>query len=335
MNHIPIEKQGVTTKIMQIFNFIVNEIESDKLQKNTQLPSITVFSKQHGVSRDTVEKAYKKLIQEGYVKAVKGKGNYILEKKDKRTRILLLFNKLSSYKKIIYDAFLDTLGDNVRVDLHIHHYNPTVLEEIIKENLGSYHHYVVMPHFLHGVQEKDYMPILMSIPSDKLLLLDKNLKLATPHKAVYQDFKFDIYEALNSVTNLMVRYEGIIVVFPQHSQHPVELNEGVMKFCLETNKQFSVITATTKETIRPRTVYVVLTESDLAVLIKQCRELKYQPGKDIGILSFNETVLKELLDITVVTTDFEAMGRNAAQLILENRCEQIKNPFYLIQRSSI
>lgn len=333
--NISIEKQGATTKIIQIFHFIVSEIESGKLQESTQLPSITLFSKQHGVSRDTVEKAYKKLVHEGYVKAVKGKGNFVLEKKDKRIRILLIFNKLSSYKKIVYDAFLNTLGDGVRVDLHIHHYNPTVLEEIIKENLGSYHHYVVMPHFFHDVQEKDYMPLLMSMPSDKLLLLDKKLNLTLPHKAVYQDFKFDIYEALNSVTSFMMKYEGIIVVFPQHSQHPLELNEGVMKFCLETNKQFSVITATTKEAIRPRTVYVVLTESDLALLIKQCRKLGYQPGKDIGILSFNETALKELLDITVVTTDFEAMGRNAAQLILENRYEQIKNPFYLIQRSSI
>ncbi|HTN20221.1 MAG TPA: GntR family transcriptional regulator [Pelobium sp.] len=335
MELIFIDKQSSTTKVMQIFNFIVEEIESERLKRDTQLPSITIFSKRNAVSRDTVEKAYKKLIKEGYVKAVKGKGNFILEKRDKRTKILLLFNKLSSYKKIIYDAFLDTLGDNVRVDLHIHHYSPAVLEEIITENLDSYHHYVVMPHFFHGIQKKDYMPILMSIPSDKLLLLDKHLELTIPHKAVYQNFKFDIYDALRSVLDLIAKYDGIIVVFPQHSQHPVELTEGVMTFCLETNKQFSVITATTKENIHLRTMYVVLTESDLAVLIKQCRELEYQPGKEIGILSFNETALKELLDITVVTTDFEQMGRSAAQLILENRYEQIRNPFCLIQRSSV
>lgn len=335
MEQIAIINESAITKVMQIFNFIVSEIESGQIPFNTQLPSITVFSKKHGVSRDTVEKAYKKLIQEGYVKAVKGRGNFVLDKRDKRIKILLLFNKLSSYKKIIYEAFLETLGDNVRVDLHIHHYSPVVLEEIIRENLDSYHYYVIMPHFYHYVDERVYIPLLESIPSEKLLILDKKINLNFSHKAVYQDFKLDIYDALHGASLLTTKYDNIIVVFPKHSQHPLELIEGVMKYCQEFNKHFSIINQTEKESINPSSAYIVLTEFDLAILIKQCRELNYKLGQEIGILSFNETVLKELLDITVVSTDFKEMGKSAADLILNNSNEEIRNPFYLIQRSSL
>jgi single-stranded DNA-specific DHH superfamily exonuclease len=58
-------------------------------------------------------------------------------------------------------------------------------------------------------------------------------------------------------------------------------------------------------------------------------------GVDVGIISFNETVLKELLDITVITTDFELMGKNAGELILNPTCKQIKNPFKMIKINSL
>lgn len=335
MGKLLIVDESATTKVMQIFNFIVSEINDDNIKFNTQLLSITVFSKMHNVSRDTVEKAYKKLVHEGYVKAIKGIGNFVLDKRDKRTKVLLLFNKLSSYKKIIYYAFLETLGENVRVDLHIHHYSSVGLEEIIRENLGNYHYYAVMPHFFHGVDEGTYLPVLKSIPSERLLILDKKINLDFPHKSVFQDFKLDIYDALHSSSSLTTKYDNIIVVFPKHSHHPTELNEGVKKYCCENNKQFAVISETEKKMICPGSAYIVLTESDLAILIKQCRELNYELGKDIGILSFNETVFKELLDITVVTTDFEEMGKSAAKLIINNHNAQIRNPFYLIKRSSL
>lgn len=85
----------------------------------------------------------------------------------------------------------------------------------------------------------------------------------------------------------------------------------------------------------PGTLYILLTESDLAFLYKKIKESTFRLGKDIGILSFNETVLKELLDITVVTTDFEEMGRSAAQLVLTGQTLQKRNPITFIRRKSL
>jgi len=73
----------------------------------------------------------------------------------------------------------------------------------------------------------------------------------------------------------------------------------------------------------------------LGDLIKKVRLLRSQMGNDIGIISFNETVFKELLDITVITTDFEEMGDTAATLILRKDFRQVRNSFHLIKRLSL
>lgn len=336
MKQITIIRDNSISKISQIVNSIITEIEKGTFGRNEKLPSIISFSKASKLSKDTVEKAYKELIGRGYIRAVKGQGNYVIGKSDKLLKILLIFNKLSSYKKIIYDSFLSQLADKARVSLYVHYYNPKVLEEIIDENLGHYHYYVVMPHFFHKADEEEYTRVLEKIPFSQLVLLDKEIpKLRSKVRGVYQNFKEDIYYALKTMELDMLRYKRLIVIFPQYSNHPLELNEGVMTFCIEAGKQFSVVSNINDGILEKHTVYISLTESDLATLIKKSRVQKFTLGKEIGVLSFNETVFKELLDITVITTDFEKMGISAAKLILDNNHSQMNNPFYVIKRSSV
>ncbi|MFN3382439.1 MAG: transcriptional regulator, partial [Runella zeae] len=60
-------------------------------------------------------------------------------------------------------------------------------------------------------------------------------------------------------------------------------------------------------------------------------------GKDVGIISYNETPLKKIIleGITTISADFELMGQKTAQLIQENLKEQIYVPFYLKLRASL
>jgi DNA-binding LacI/PurR family transcriptional regulator len=75
----------------------------------------------------------------------------------------------------------------------------------------------------------------------------------------------------------------------------------------------------------------------LVNLIKICQSVKLRPGKDICIIAYNETPLKEILvdGITVISTDHYRMGEMVARLILENRKEKIKIPFKPIKRGSL
>ena len=84
-------------------------------------------------------------------------------------------------------------------------------------------------------------------------------------------------------------------------------------------------------------VFIVIEEVDLANLIKICLSKKLKIGKDVGIISYNETPLKEVIldGITVISTDHIKMGETAAELILTNSKANIKNPFVLIRRKSL
>jgi DNA-binding transcriptional regulator YhcF (GntR family) len=336
MFRIKINTNNKHSKVQQIVQAIAAQIEKGKLVKDDQLPSINEFNEQYGVARDTVEKAYKELKEQGYITSVAAKGYFVVGRRDQRIKVLLIFNKLSSYKKIVYDTILDTLGEKARVDLQIHHYNPRLLKEIIENNQGAYHYYVVMPHFFQDAEREECLSVLRMIPEGELILLDKNIVgLEGTPRSVYQDFKWDVYHALKEAVDLLHKYERLVLVFPKYNHHPTGITEGVLQFCLEKMKGFSVIHDVADEVLKMGTTYIVVTESDLALLIKKIRWSDYQLGKDIGIISFNETVFKELLDITVITTDFEAMGRSAAQLMLSGEVKQNKNPFKLIRRSSL
>ncbi len=329
----PVDK---VPKYKQIVQSVIADIEKGVLRKNDQLPSISELSEEYYLARDTVEKAYRDLKERGYITSVQGKGYYVIGSGGNKLKILLVFNKLSSYKKIIYYAFLNTLGERAKVDLHIHHYNALLFREIIEDNLGHYNYYVIMPHFFHQTDRVDFLKIIKSIPPEELVLLDKDLpELQSNHLAVYQDFEKDIYHALESAEDLLQKYRKMVLIFPSDGNYPYDIVKGFRQFCLLHDKEYSIIENAYDEILRPGTAYIAVEEHDLAELIKKVRQSSFSAGREIGIISFNETTLKELLSITVITTDFEAMGRTAASLLLDQKHIKLKNPFKMIRRDSL
>ncbi len=332
---ITINPNSTLSKHAQISEIMRADIEAGRLQVGAQLPSINQFSKSHGVARDTIEKAYNLLKKRGYIQGVPGKGNYVAGGHEKSLKILMVLNKMSSYKKEVYESFIETLGENAKVDLQIHHYNINLFKEIVNESKGKYHYYVVMPHFFHETPQDEYVKILNEIPSSALVVLDKEVILDRKVINVFQDFEKDILDALMLKSELFEKYKGITLVFPKESHHPMGIINGIESFCLAKNKQFKLVADATKILPTRGIAYVTLTEDELATLVKKIRNTDLQLGKDIGILSFNETVLKELLGITVVSTNFSAMGITAAEMILTKNILRVKNEFSFIKRESL
>lgn len=336
MYKLQLNPNDKTPKYKQIVRSIITDIERTVLKKNEQLPSISELSEEYYLARDTVEKAYRELKEQGHITAVQGKGFYINGKEHSKMRILLIFNKLSSYKKLIYYAFLKVLGDKATVDLQIHHYNARIFEEIIETNLGKYNYYVIMPHFFPETDKALALKTIEKIPSEELIFLDKDLpEYQKPILSVYQDFENDIFDALESANELLEKYQRMVLIFPSDGNYPKEIVKGFRFFCINSHKEYTIKENAFDEILQPKTAYVVVEETDLAELIKKNRQTNYEIGRDIGIVSFNETTLKELLEITVITTDFETMGRTAAALLLDKKQIKIKNPFYIIRRKSL
>jgi DNA-binding transcriptional regulator YhcF (GntR family) len=329
----PLDK---TPKYKQIVQSVIMDIERGVLKNGDQLPSISELSIEHYLARDTVEKAYRELRERGFITSVQGKGYYVQADNTNKLKILLVFNKLSSYKKEIYYAFLEALGDHATVDLQIHHYNVHLFQEIIEKSLGKYNYYVVMPHFTLDADKNLYRSILNTIPAHELVLLDKDLpELTQECLRVFQDFDKDIFNALVNTQDLLAKYSRLVLILPSDANHPEELPWGFRSFCLSRNKEFSVVENAKNEVLIEGTAYVVIRETDLVELVKKIRQTSFLLGREIGIISFNETPLKELLNMTVITTDFVAMGRTAATLLLEKQRVKVNNPFYTIRRGSL
>jgi len=336
MYKLQLNPNDKTPKYKQIVRSIITDIERVVLKKNDQLPSISELSEEYYLARDTVEKAYRELKEQGFITAVQGKGFYINGKEHNKMRILLIFNKLSSYKKLIYYAFLKVLGDKASVDLQIHHYNARIFDEIIEKSLGKYNYYVIMPHFFPETEKPAALKTIEKIPAEELVILDKDLPdYQKPVLSVYQDFENDIFDALESANDLLEKYQRMVLIFPSDGNYPKEIVTGFRFFCINSKKEYAIKENAFDEIPQPKTAYVVVEETDLADLIKKTRQTNYELGQDIGIVSFNETTLKELLEITVITTDFETMGRTAAALLLDKKQIKVKNPFYIIRRKSL
>jgi len=129
-----------------------------------------------------------------------------------------------------------------------------------------------------------------------------------------------------------------VIAYPALSVYPYpkRILHGFRKFCVEAKTPFAVIDGIEEDNpLEPGTLYLTISETDLVNLVKAARDQGLQPGKDIGIISYNETPLKDLLGITTISTDFAEMGRMTAVLISEKRQVNLKNPFVLLDRDSL
>ncbi|MDO4399628.1 MAG: PLP-dependent aminotransferase family protein, partial [Coriobacteriia bacterium] len=74
---ITIDRNDPTPFYQQIYNQVVESIETGAYRMDDRLPSIRKFALDLGVSRNTVEQAYMLLAQEGYAEARPGSGYFI------------------------------------------------------------------------------------------------------------------------------------------------------------------------------------------------------------------------------------------------------------------
>lgn len=78
-------------------------------------------------------------------------------------------------------------------------------------------------------------------------------------------------------------------------------------------------------------------EDDLVVLLEKIQNTDLKVGKDVGIISYNETPWKRFIlhGITTISTDFKKMGEMVAELVLNNSKDHLEVPFALTLRNSL
>ncbi|MBP0904019.1 GntR family transcriptional regulator [Mariniflexile gromovii] len=332
MSMIRVKKQIGTPKYKQIIASIEDAIVSGTLKKGDQLPSLNSIRDAHKLSRDTVLMAFNELKNRGIIQSVVGKGYYLINDNiEVSQKVFLLFDELNSFKEDLYNAFISNLGENVRVDTYFHHFNEDMFSKLIQENQGVYNHYVIMPANL-----KNTHLVLEALPKDKVYILDQTHPELSEYAGIYQNFEKDIFNNLNMALPSIQNYKKIILLF-DHNRQPQGMLKGFKDFCQLNAIANEVINSLQNRDLNKGEVYIIPDDKNLLIAIKKIKEKEFTLSKDIGIISYNDTLLKEIVEggITTISTDFNSMGERLAKMILNKEQLQIENTNNLILRNSL
>ena len=332
MKIISVQNNSGIPKYKQIIYSIEKTIEDGHLKKDEKLPSINKVCLKFTLSRDTVLQAYEELKKRGIIYAILGKGYYIKSTEVRiKQRIFLLFDELNIFKEDLYNAIIENIGINVEVDIFFHHFNIQVFQKLINDSNGNYTKYIIMPTNLTGAAS-----VIKTLPVNEVYILDQTNSELKTYPAVYQNHKKDIYEALIKGREKLIKYKKLILIFPGYRE-PIGMKEGFLKFATDFNFENEVITEFKNRTIQKGEVYIIPNDRDLVSVIEKSKLQNMVIGKDFGIISYNETPLKKVVEngITTISTNFEAMGKILAQMTLNNKKSQIENKSDLIIRNSL
>lgn len=323
--------QGVP-KYKQIIFSIEKAIENGKLKKDERLPSINKVCLEFSLSRDTVLQAYEELKKRGIIYAILGKGYYIKSVEITiKQKIFLLFDELNIFKEDLYNSFLKNIGKDAQVDIYFHHFNTEVFKKLINESNGHYTKYIIMPTNLTQAAT-----LIQILPTKDVFILDQTNPELKSYAAVFQNHKKDIYDALTKGELHLSKYEKLILIFPD-SREPIGMKEGFENFCQDFSFKFEIIAEFSDREIQTGEVYIIPSDRDLVQVLEKSKLQNFILGSDFGIISYNETPLKKVVanGITTISSNFEAMGKILAEMILKGKKEQIENKSALILRKSL
>jgi DNA-binding transcriptional regulator YhcF (GntR family) len=330
---------GASTLQQQIVAQMQHAVEKQQYTVGQQIPSITEAMEQYGVSRVTVMQAYRHLQSRGIITSLPGKGFFVAtENITTHHRIFVLFDEMTPYKEVLYNAMKQALDKQGVLDIYFHHYNSKVFESLVRQSIGSYTSYIIIPLQYEGLHD-----ILSVIPAGKLFLADYgNKKTNSQYPSVCQDFANGMLQPLQQAIPLLKKYKRIFLLYGE----PV--NQSLMHINLEFLKGFHAFAKKVKQTCRavkntqPPKLHkgdacIVRNDDDLVKLVEEIHRKKLVVGKDIGIISHNDTPLKRIIagGLTTISADFKQMGEQLIEMITTKNHTGNSIPAKLIVRNSL
>jgi len=322
MNVIQIQDKTNKPKYKQIISSIESAISKGELKTGDQLPSLNSIKNKHNISRDTVISAFNELKNRGIIDSTVGKGYYVAsENIQVKTKVFVLFDELNAFKEDLYNSLLKHLGENVIVDVFFHHFNKDFFSDIIKRNSDTYSYYVLMPANLQGIE-----PFIKLLDKDKVFILDQMRIDFLEYSSVYQDFENDVFNGLSKLSLEINKYQNFKLIFSSQRQ-PLGILKGFKRFCDSYQIRHQTLPEFNENLISKGDLFFVLEDKHLILIIKKMKEKGLNISVDCGILSYNDSLLKEVIEggITTISTDFKLMGKQLAELILQNKKAQIAN----------
>jgi DNA-binding transcriptional regulator YhcF (GntR family) len=332
MKLITVDNHSGVPKYKQIIASIEEAIAVKRLQRGDKLPSVNKVSLEFSISRDTVLLAYDELKKRGIVFAILGKGYYVKSVEFSfDQRFFVLFDELNAFKEDLYTSLLESINNKAQIDIFFHHFNLEMFRKLINESNGNYSKYIIMPTNLVGAAN-----LIKTLPANDVYILDQTNEELIEYPSVHQNFVKDMYQALVKAKEKLDKYQQLILIFPGFKE-PLGMVEGFLKFCKEFNFGHEVMVDFEVRTIAVGNVYIIPNDRHLVQVIEQSKKQQLRIGQDFGIISYNDTPLKKVVEngITTISTDFKAMGARLTEMIFTNKKEQVENRSQLIVRGSL
>jgi DNA-binding transcriptional regulator YhcF (GntR family) len=329
---IKIDSQQSTPIYQQIVQSIRESIASGRLRQGDLLPSVNGIASKFSIARGSIFKAYNDLRNTGTIDSIPGKGYFVTNSNPSPDKnIFLLLSTFNPYREVLFNAFIDEMKHKANVDLYFHHHNIKVFETLIENHAAYYNTFIVMPVF-HKETEK----ILAHLDQKKLYLLDSGMKeLGGKYPYICQNHEKDIYNFLERSAERLTKYKRVVLLFSDNSR-AYDIIAGFEDYFSDSKTPGLVKRGSKDYKFKKGDLYILNDDNDLVSLIHTAKKNKWVLGKDVGVVSYNETPLKSVIaeGITTITSDFSKMGRDMAKMISKNKREKVENPFLTIERNS-
>ena len=321
------------SKHEQIVNGLLTSIEDRVVERGQMLPSINQMSNELGFARKTIDRAYGELKDRGLVESRNRLGFFVrTEAVDQAVRVALVLYEFRPFQEMFYNVFRQSLGENVQVDTFFHHNNLSVFEDIMAKVAGRYGVYVVAP-----VVHERSARVLRQLTSNRLLLIDRRVNLPGGGPFAVQEFGQSTYRVLEQLEGRIRRYERTVLFFREDADYPPAIREACGKFFRERRLELVVEPSYAAASVRRGQLYLTIGDTDLWTLLEDVIERGWVLGRDVGVLSHNESRIKKIVHggISTWSTDFGEMAELAARFVLERNPERTVVPTKLIDRGSV
>ncbi|MFZ4861750.1 GntR family transcriptional regulator [Sphingobacterium sp. Mn56C] len=321
------------SKHEQFVQGIIHAIEAKIISKGDPLPSINVLIKELGFARETIMRGYRELKNRGIVEAKRRLGYFVAnEATDQSLKVALLMFLFDSFQEQFYRNFRNELGNKVHIDVFFHHGNITMFETMIDMIKGKYGAYVIAP-----IPHPKTRMLLQGLPERKLVLFDRFEPVGLKSSYITQEFEQSTYRVLAELAPTIKTFDQLVFFHTTESFDPIEIIRSYRKFAKDFDVKAKIVPEYKKGSVKKGHVYFTLNNAEIWQILKDCETKGLSPGKDIGILSCNDELLKEIIGggITTYSTDFSLMGIRAAQAVVQKETVHELIPTLLYRRKSL
>jgi DNA-binding transcriptional regulator YhcF (GntR family) len=321
------------SKHEQLVQGIINAIDEKVVTKGDLLPSVNTFISELGFARETIARAYKELIHRGIIESKNRLGYFVATNDVKQElKVALLIFAFDIFQETFYENFRKGLGKNVQLDVFFHHNNFDTFESIIQNIKGKYGMFVIAP-----IPSVKTSAVLKQLPTNRVLLVDRFIETDEDYNYIAQEFGDSSYNAFVQLKDKIKKYDEIIFFFKPSSAEPNEILDSFKRFMKDYNIKGSIKEEYICGSLEKGKVYFTIHNLELWEMLKDSKVKGLKIGTDIGFISHNDDIVKEIIfdGVTTFSTDFAEMGKKSADFVLNRKKIQEIIPTILIDRNSL